>query len=75
MVPGFSVNYVYRTLYNVTTEHNTPDSFLNFIILISVRIFCIMVFYYESPESCLKKAFCKMCAFDYQAQKEKRNQL
>ena len=22
-----------------TTEHNTPDSFLNFIILISVRIF------------------------------------
>ena len=39
MVPGFSVNYVYRTLYNVTTEHNTPDSFLNFIILISVRIF------------------------------------
>ena len=34
-----------------------------------------MVFYYESPESCLKKAFCKMCAFDYQAQKEKRNQL
>ena len=39
MVPGFSVSYVYRTLYNVTTEHNTPDSFLNFIILISVRIF------------------------------------
>ena len=37
--PWFSVNYVYRTLYNVTTEHNTPDSFLNFIILISVRIF------------------------------------
>ena len=53
---------------------NTPDSF-EFQILILVRIFSIMVFYYETPGIVFEKRLSARCAFDYQAQEEKRNQL
>ncbi len=39
MVPGFSVTTFTEPYITLPLNNNTPDSFLNFIILISVRIF------------------------------------